>query len=320
MLDPAVALHADILLYPLHPDLSPNLEKLNELLAGYDKPVKALLATHYFGFPKDFAGLNFWCDKHGIALIEDCSHTLFTEAYQAPGTGMFGRFLAASPYKFFASADGGLLSSPDPRQLDTVSTKPAGVMQELRGIKRTVEKCRSSSLTAADIDLIDTQLAELCARPLVTGREQKTAYARPSPLYAAAESKTASLFGSRCIVRLASVTENMTRRQNNYRRWADAVAELPNCHALFPDLPENCVPYMFPLHIAHPDPHFYWLKYFGVPVWRWDEMAVSDCAVAKDYRHHLLHLPCHQALTDVQMTWMISVVRKALRTPAQGDR
>jgi perosamine synthetase len=320
MLDPAVALHADILLYPLHHDLSPDLEKLDELLAGYDKPVKALLATHYFGFTKNFTDLKHWCDEHRIVLIEDCSHTLFTETFQAPGTGIFGRFVAASPYKFFACADGGLLSSPDPRLLDTVNTKPAGVIQELRGIKRTLEKCRSSSPTAADIGFIDTQLAKLGARPLVTGKEQKTAYARPSPLYEAAESNTASLFGSRCVVRLASIAENMTCRQNNYRRWADAVAELPNCHALFPDLPENCFPYMFPLHIERPDPHFYWLKHFGVPVWRWDEMAVSDCAVAKDYRHHLLHLPCHQALTEIQMEWMISVVRKTLRIPAQGDQ
>ena len=320
MLDPAVSLHADILLYPLRHDLSPDLTKLEELLATYEKPVKALLATHYFGFAKDFTDLKLWCEKHRIVLIEDCSHALFTASFQAPGTGIFGRFVAASPYKFFACADGGLLSSPDTQLLDTVNTKPAGVIPELRGIKRTLEKYRSSDPTVADIDLIDTKLAELRARPLVAGKEQMTAYARPSAQYSAVDSGTASLYGSRCVVRLASITENMTCRRNNYRRWANAVAGMPHCHTLFPDLPENCFPYMFPLHITHPDPHFYWLKHLGFPVWRWDEMAVSDCAVANDYRHHLLHLPCHQALTEVQMAWMISVVQKTLRIPVQGDR
>ena len=34
MLDPAMALNADIQLYPLHADLSPDLEKLDELLGA----------------------------------------------------------------------------------------------------------------------------------------------------------------------------------------------------------------------------------------------------------------------------------------------
>ena len=320
MLDPAIALHADILLYPLHHDLSPDLTKLDELLVAHGKPVKALLATHYFGLAKDFTELKLWCDTHRIAFIEDCSHTLFTETFQAPGTGVLGRFVAASPYKFFACADGGLLYSPDPRPLDTVTTKSAGVIQELRGLKRTLEKYRSTGPTAADIGLIDTQLAELGTQPLVAGRELSTAYARPSPQYSAAESGTASLFGSRCIVKLSSICDNGKRRRGNYQHWADAVAELPNCHALFPDLPENSFPYMFPLHIAFPYPHFYRLKHLGVPVWRWDEMAFSDCAVAHNYRLHLLHLPCHQALTKIQMQWMITVLAKTLRLPWRSER
>ncbi|MBK9029613.1 MAG: DegT/DnrJ/EryC1/StrS aminotransferase family protein [Propionivibrio sp.] len=90
------------------------MTKLDELLVAHGKPVKALLATHYFGLAKDFTELKLWCDTHRIAFIEDCSHTLFTETFQAPGTGIFGRFVAASPYKFFACADGGLLQFARP--------------------------------------------------------------------------------------------------------------------------------------------------------------------------------------------------------------
>lgn len=320
MLDPAVALHADILLYPLRHDLSPDLTKLDELLAEYDKPVTALLATHYFGIAKDFSDLKNWCEKHRIVLIEDCSHALFTESFQAPGTGLFGRFVTASPYKFFACADGGLLYSPDARLLDTVKTRSAGLLQELRGIKRMIDKCRSSSPTTLDIDRIDTRLAELGTQSPATGNESTTTYSRPSSLYAAAESRTSSLLGSRFVVGLSSMAETMERRRTHYQRWVDAVAELPNCHALFPELPENCFPYMFPLHIEHPDLHFYWLKHLGVPIWRWDEMAVSDCAIAQDCRFHLLHLPCHQSLTDRQLDWMIAAVQKTLRRPLRDVR
>jgi hypothetical protein len=53
----------------------------------------------------------------------------------------------------------------------------------------------------------------------------------------------------------------------------------------------------------------------GVPIWRWDDMAVSDCAVATHYRLHLLHLPCHQELTAEQMAWMTHTVAGVMHNP-----
>ena len=318
MLDPALALDADVQLYALQADLSPDLAKLEALLAAYGKPVKALLAAHFFGLAQDFSRLRQWCDKHRIALIEDCSHVLFTEDFQAAGTGIYGRFVAASPYKFFACEDGGLLYAPAAHLLDGVRTKPADLRHEMRGISRSIEKWRASGLKTDDASAIDRQLEALDTNPLPTAEEQIADYSQPSALYSPAAASTASLRGSRWIVRSASIEDNIRRRRNNYRRWSEAVSHLANCHALFPDLPENAAPYMFPLHIEHPEPHFYWLKHLGVPVWRWDEMAVSTCPIAQDYRLHLLHLPCHQALSEAQLDWMIMALRKTLARPAQG--
>ena len=55
MLDPAIALGGDVLLYPLKPDLSPDLESLDSVFAAAGSPVRALLATHFFGLAQDFA-------------------------------------------------------------------------------------------------------------------------------------------------------------------------------------------------------------------------------------------------------------------------
>lgn len=313
MLDPALALGADVQLYPLHADLSPDLDKLDELLAAHGRPVKALLGTHFFGLAQNFSDLKQWCEKHQIAFIEDCSHVLFTENYQAAGTGSFGKFVTASPYKFFACEDGGLLYSPEAPLPDSVGTKPAGLMQELRGIKRSLEKCWSAGSMAEDIAAIDGRLKALGTTPALVAEEQTTPYTEPSSLYTAAEAKTSALRSSRFIVRYSSIEENIRRRRNNYRRWVKGMEGQPNCRALFPNLPEDCAPYMFPLRIDHPAPHFFWLKQLGVPIWRWDQMAVSSCKVARDYRLHLLHLPCHQSLSDGQMAWMIAVVQEVLR-------
>jgi hypothetical protein len=55
-----------------------------------------------------------------------------------------------------------------------------------------------------------------------------------------------------------------------------------------------------------------------MPIWRWDEMAVSNCPIASSYRLRLLHLPCHQELTATEMDWMTSVLIAVCTRPS-GD-
>jgi len=114
------------------------------------------------------------------------------------------------------------------------------------------------------------------------------------------------------------------RRRKNFQRWVDAVGDLPHCRSLVEQLPDDAVPYMFPLLIEHPQDHFPLLKRLGVTIWRWDDMAESPCAVSRHYRQHLLHLPCHQALSDNELSWMETAVAKVVRSPRncreQGNR
>jgi len=320
MLDPALALGADVQLYPLQTNLSPDPEKLDELLINYGKPVKALVATHFFGVKQNFSWLKQWCVSHEITLIEDGSHTLFTERFQAEGIGTYGEVVVASPYKFFSCADGGLFYSPKAHLLDDMKTKPASLTDELRGLKSLFENSRTSMTRTYDSDAIDTQLKAFRAHAPITGNERIIERSHASAQYCGALTKMASLRSSQFITHHSSIEANITRRKSNFRRWAQALKNVANCHALFPDLPEGCVPYMFPLYIDHPNPHFLWLKHLGVPIWRWDEMAISNCPIAQDYRLHLLHLPCHQALLESQMDWMIAACQKTLRLPVQGAR
>ena len=313
MLDPALALEGEVHLYPLRADLAPDPVALDKALGTVRKPVKALLATHYFGIAQDFTTLRQWCAERDIVLIEDCSHVLFTEQFQASGTGSHGRFVVSSPYKFFACDDGGLLYSADARLLDGLATESAPLSDELRGLKRVLEGSRSATLTTSDIASIDRQLASLSAKPVVPGNDAITERSVPSSCYSAALATRAALRSSRFVVAHSPLNDNILRRRANYDRWVESLASVPNCHALFPVLPRDCAPYMFPLHIDHPDPHFYWLKHLGVPIWRWDEMADSGCPIAREYRLHLLHLPCHQALTEDQMTWMTTAVARTLQ-------
>ena len=75
---------------------------------------------------------------------------------------------------------------------------------------------------------------------------------------------------------------------------------------------------MFPLLLDEGEADFYRLKQLGMPIWRWDDMAVSECEVASRYRKRLIHLPCHQALGDSEMNWMTLALRTVL-SPVSAD-
>jgi hypothetical protein len=139
-----------------------------------------------------------------------------------------------------------------------------------------------------------------------------------SPYYQPEQEHLKSFAFSRWVMRHTNIDRLAKLRRQNYITWTAAVANLPHCSALFPKLPHDSVPYMFPLYIDHPETDFFTLKQLGIPIWRWDDMAVSDCAVASNYRLHLLHLPCHQELSETQMNWMTTTLQNVMLQPEAG--
>lgn len=311
MLDPALALGGDIALYPLHPDLSPNLDALDGLANRSPTPVKALLATHFFGRPQPLAQLSTWCNDRDIILIEDCSHVLFCEHHRPPDIGRYGEFIVSSPYKFLPSPDGGLLYARAAERLDNLPTRSAAWMDEVRGLVATwsmATEHRRNSGTCNPGD-IEADLAAITERTTPVALEHRL-NTGCSPDYHREVEGHEPLRYSRLAYRHPDIAKIARHRQENYRRWVDATSNLSFCRPLFPELPEGCIPYMFPLHIERPDPNFYRLKHLGVPIWRWDSMTASNCHTANDYRLHLLHLPCHQSLGEREMEWMIAAIQK----------
>jgi perosamine synthetase len=126
----------------------------------------------------------------------------------------------------------------------------------------------------------------------------------PSCHYLPQESTQAGLLASGWVMRHADRAHLAERRRAHYRDWLARVSVLPRCRPLFTGLPEGVVPYMFPLLLEDCEADFYRLKQQGMPLWRWDEQALSGCEVAATYRKHLVHLPCHQGLSPAQMDWM----------------
>ena len=242
-------------------------------------------------------------------LIEDCSHAYF-KWYGGPSVGGRENYVIASPYKFIAAQEGGILMMP----VDHINALPAmrnpswasELGECLHWCRKILKKSRFNPSSLASSPKISYQKAQYVEEP---GQSL-------SRMYNLVEEGREGFRFSKWLISHIDRDEIAKSRRTNYRQWLDAVAKLPQCSPLFPELPVGIVPYMFPLLIELPDPHFFILKSLGVPIWRWDEMAVSDCPVAASYSTRLLHLPCHQTLSRQEMSWMIGVVSNVMNGKA----
>lgn len=303
MLDPALSLRSDIRLYPLDSELNPDIQAIENLIVDSRIPVRALVATHYFGFPQCLDQLKALCDKYDIALIEDCSHA-FIRSRSDLKMGTQGRYVVASPYKFCPTMDGGVLivNGRDlPRELSG-----RGVLEEISSATRLVQRARSALST---LRMNASPLAE------IVEQEGDHVWEDGRGISSAFDPAATSIRGlrlSQWIVRWSDIDHIAAQRRKNYSQWLDGVAHIGGCRALYPDLPEGVVPYMFPLYLERQLPDFYHLKSLGFPIWRWDSMGLSACATALDYRLHLLHLPCHQDIGDREMEWMLRTLKQVL--------
>jgi perosamine synthetase len=198
--------------------------------------------------------------------------------------------------------------------LPPTALRPADWKRELRAAAASMRTLtnRSLRLVAAPAR---SRRADPQAQGHAEGRVWEEQSSEPSEQYEQHGESTACLRVSRSIVAHTDVGQLMSRRRANYQTWVDRVRGLRHCRALFPALRNGCIPYMFALLLERPESDFSRLKKLGVPMWRWDEMARSECHVAQRYRMALVHLPCHQSLSRAELDWMIGTVERVCDTP-----
>jgi len=311
MLDPAIRLGAEIRLYPLGHKLAPDLSKIREIISNSQIPIKAILATHYFGMPQNLVELSDLCQEHGISLIEDCAHAIVT-GRRSDLIGQYGQYVVSSPYKFFPCADGGTLIAKDENVRE--QAEYASLLGETKEILISAHRLLSGPVRVnTRLELLDSEIDTLTRTVFTPANQSQEELPTSSRNYVQKNENASGLGWSRWLTKHTDMNRLVTRRRNNFHLWLRAVDGLPHCKPLFNELAGGMVPYMFPLYIDYPEPHFYILKHLGVPIWRWDEMAVSECKIASNYRLNLLHLPCHQELTVAEMEWMTSAVRKVMQ-------
>jgi len=303
MVEPVLFLNSTVCFYSINNELQPDFQALSLLLRESRAAVGAMVLTHYFGFPNALEEAERFCDLHGITLIEDCAHALYG---QVGGRllGTVGSYAIASPWKFLPVRDGGVLRdntgggiSPRIEQPWLTEIKAVAAMLQT-GVQHVSRRC-----PVIDSVTICEQEAKISA----SGRAQFAEQEFKELVVAHAD--FSALRSSRWGMRHAAHGRVARLRRKNYLRWQEGVRDLAGVKPLFPSLPDGVVPYVFPLLVDAAGMGFHLFKLVGIPLWRWEDMAVTDCAVSRDYRIRLLQLPCHQELSEEELAWMIDTVR-----------
>jgi perosamine synthetase len=320
MIAPVVATGAKPVFFPIDDSGAPRLEDVPRSVVAN---TRALIAAHYFGLPQPMAALRAFCDAHGISLIEDCAHALFGLSDGRP-VGRWGDFAIASLTKFLPVLDGGCIISP--RAIaDLPQASPLSARDQIKILANVAEMgARYDRLPGANAVLsgVFSIATRLRNKPL------------PSSVLAGASAR-GSLLGdteaamfverdaswwTRWTVKHAHRARIVTLRRRNYQQLAHLVAGIDGVRPLMPSLPDDAVPYVFPLLVERPQAIYAAVRAAGVPVFRWDELWPGCPVIAGDegrkWASHVFQIGCHQELRPEDIAAIVAV----LRTLVESDK
>lgn len=309
MVDPALHLGAKVLFYRMTRDLCPDFASLSAMLEEEGEPPVAMLLTHYFGFPNAVDETAEFCAARKITLIEDCAHAFYGR-HKGQALGTFGSYAAASVWKFMPTRDGAVLLDHSGKRQSGLARQP--LLAELKSVAALMRIWGKRFFPRAVLPTIDIRSLTAQARRIAVKRTTNPEQKPGSPDFYPERIGTSGLRTSRWLMAVTAHGRVIQKRRENYLRWLEGVRSIPGAHPLFPDLPEGVVPYAFPLLTDTKGMAFHLLKSAGMPMWRWEDMAVTDCPVANGYRLRLLQLPCHQELRPDELEWMIRTVQSLL--------
>lgn len=336
MVEPLIHRGAEPVFYNIHlQDASVDLASAESKLDGQ---VRAMMVTHYFGFPQDLTKIRAFCDKHGLALIEDCAHVCFGEHAGRP-LGSYGDYTFASPMKFYAIYDGGYLISAR-HAIKSLKLSSAGVKFDLKGVRTVVGRALKFKrfglfrhILAIPFQL-SSMLKNLGNRDTEddgpVGNLQMLHQGRPvygfdgyfsgqAGEYDPAWIHTRMSRISRMIIATSAKTRIISLRRKHYQQLLQALSGLNGCRPLYPDLPDSVVPYLFPLVVDKPEHVFPALKHYGIPISRfgeyfWEGIDMEQYPDVEKLAKCVMQFPCHQEMTQAEMDWMIAEVVRVIKT------
>lgn len=316
MVAPIIRSGADVRFYRLKHDLLIDMDDIKQKITP---ETKAVVVVHYFGFIQNLEKLQAFCRERNIFLIEDCSHAFFGMNMETSApVGTSGDIAITSLKKFFPVSDGGILVANSSRLLQN-SLKSPPVIEQIKYVKNLFEeslrwkklstkweiltKTNQSPGSKGENRLGNKQAHKL---PKDQNRDIDKIMAWFNPKQQSQQiSRISKFIFSHVDMRLIC-----KKRIENFLHLLKNLNQLKSAVPLYSNLQDGIVPYMFPLILKDPDTDFKKLKMKKIPIWRWEELCVSDCEISRYYSKHLIQLPCHQSLKKKDLDTIIKAIKE----------
>jgi hypothetical protein len=321
MVAPIIAVGAQPVFYPINE----RGEALLETAYPENGKVKAVIVPHFFGLPQDMSQIRGFCDQRGIALIEDCAHCFFGLGGNRV-VGHWGDIAIASLTKFFPVPAGGILVFRQGASRQPKLIAP-GLLRQLKAVVDILETAAlAGRLWGLGALLRGVFSLKRGLRRNVAGNESVSHISDVVVPEALGFDIVLAHRAPERICRWMPAITNRRRlaecRRENYRKLARALSGHPGFVPLFPVLPPDAVPYVFPLRVEQPDAKYHKLKGLGLPVFRWNWLWPGTPVIAGDsgltWSSEVFQLACHQDLTDDELDCICSTVIRVCSAQAAG--
>jgi len=327
--DPFLDQQVGIRFYRIRRDMSIDMEDLIERI---DNTTRAILVTHYIGFPQPIGAVKRICAEQGLLLIEDCAHAFLSEV-DGSSVGTFGDASIFSLRKTLPIPNGGVLVVNNPgfeckEELVrpwTLSISSCLMAMELlkektgKGSGRGssyLRRARRNALSAVE------NLLRLTARVgrKFSPRRVGPALVHPNSYEFRGEMRTWAI--SRLAWRIMNRTEYRgirEARRRNYEHLSGMVSGTDGAVPVFKDLPPGVCPLFFPLVVKGRDEVVDRLRARGVKSYAWwrfmhDAVPWREFPDAAFLKRHILGLPVHQDLDTDHMERIGRGVREILES------
>jgi perosamine synthetase len=280
-------------------------------------PIRAVLVTHYFGFPQPLSSLRKLCDEQGVYLIEDCAHAFLSSDGERP-LGATGDVAVFSMRKTLPLPNGGAAV------LNRGDLEPRGALRapsRLSTYAKTLDLWRKSLLRpGSSADFARGRAALLAVAPLLAARLLLQRLGVPSALDWYDPDDERFDFDSRLLDWAMSATARALleqtdfapvkqRRRRNYQRLAEILGPAATEHCPLLPLPDGVCPLYFPLLHDERDALCRALFRQGIsaaPWWETFHPAVPWSAFpeARALKDRAFVLPIHQDLDDASIERM----------------
>lgn len=306
--------------YPLTPQLEPDVAYLRALVRA---DTAALFVIHYFGFAQPISKLASFAREHGLLLIEDAAHALFSAESSLRPLGSFGDLSVFSLYKTLALPDGGALV------MNNLHNEHLSGNQVTPSLRHSVSTLRQ--LMQRTIEPRHPRMGKLIVTPLRprSGRSQRDhaiatidlPWKSVAPLsFQAARGDWGLSSISRWLIDRAARTSIVAQRRTNYQRLALQLEDGPRLRPLFEHLPDGTCPLMFPvLQLNGRSGLRPWLNRHNIEChgFGFENAAIPTNGFEweAELKAQVVCLPVHQDLAPAQIDRIARIVNQWMRQP-----